>query len=50
MQSIKLDGVGLSFEMVESELRALRDDLKLTHEDLISGEEAANILGFNLNA
>jgi hypothetical protein len=49
-QGINLDGIGLSFEMVESELRALRDDLKITHENLISEEEATNILGVNLNA
>jgi hypothetical protein len=50
MQSLALEGVGLSFEMVESEIRALRDDLRITHEELISEEEARNILGIFPNA
>jgi len=50
MQGLALEGIGLSFEMVESEIRALRDDLRITHEELISEEEAKNILGIHQNA
>jgi len=44
MQELGLEEVGLSFEMVESEIRALRDDLRITHEELISEEETRDIL------
>jgi len=44
MQALPLESVGLSFEMVESELRALRDDMRITHEELISEAEAKDIL------
>jgi hypothetical protein len=44
MQALGLESVGLSVEMVESEIRALRDDMRITHEELISEEEAKDIL------
>jgi hypothetical protein len=50
MQNLKFEDVGLSFEMVESEVRALRDDLRITHEELVSEEEAKEILSIFKNA
>jgi len=50
IQDLKLEGVGLSSEMVESEIRALRDNLRITHEELISEQEADEILGIFKNA
>lgn len=43
-ENLELDGVGLSTAMVESEIRALRDNMRITHEDLISEQEADGIL------
>jgi hypothetical protein len=36
--------------MIESEVRALRDDMRITHEELISDQEADEILGVFANA
>jgi len=44
VQGLALDGIGLSFAMLESEIRALRDNLRITHEELVSEGEAKVIL------
>ena len=50
MQGLALDTVGLTFEMVESEIRALRDDMRITHEELISEDEAKSVLSVLIDA
>ncbi|MEI9999910.1 MAG: hypothetical protein WDO13_12520 [Verrucomicrobiota bacterium] len=45
LQNLNLESIGLTGEMIESEIRALRDDLRITHEELISEVEAEKILG-----
>jgi len=44
LQKLKLEDIGLSAAMIESEIRALRDDMRITHEELISDLEADEIL------
>ena len=50
LQGLKLENIGLSHAMVESEIRALRDNMRITHEELISDAEAQEILGGFANA
>jgi len=50
LQGLKLEDIGLSQTMVESEIRALRDNMRITHEELISDTEADEILGGFANA
>jgi len=50
LQNLNLESIGLSHEMIESEIRALRDDLRITHEELISEQEADKILNIFGNA
>jgi hypothetical protein len=45
LQNLKLEAIGLTAAMIESEVRALRDDMRITHEELISDKEADEILG-----
>jgi len=50
LQNLKLEDIGLSAAMIESEVRALRDDMRITHEELISDQEADDILAVFENA
>jgi hypothetical protein len=50
LQSLRLEDVGLSEAMIESEIRSLRDNMRITHEELISDSEADQILGVFANA
>jgi hypothetical protein len=44
LQQLKLEDVGLSVGMIESEVGALRDDMRITHEELMSDQEADEVL------
>lgn len=44
IEHLKLEDVGLSIPMIESEVRALRDDMRITHEELVSEQEADDVL------